>query len=354
MSQQIRFCTSSDGLRLAYAVYGQGPPLVKAAHWLTHLEHDWNSPVWRHWHEMLGRRHTVVRYDERGCGLSDREPSEISPQAWLADLEAVVDAAGVERFVLLGMSQGGPIAIEYAARHPDRVSHLVLYGTYARGKLHRPQAEDEAAALVTLTRMSKQQPTSAYRRMFTSLFIPSGTPEQMGWFDELQLLCSSADYAAESRRVRYRQDVRQLATQVKAPTLVMHSRDDALVPFEEGRLVATLIPGAELLPLDSANHVLLADEPAFAAFDTALHQFVGPGASRPSLDEILEPLTVRELEVLELIASGLTNDEIADKLFVSARTVERHLSNLYRKLGLSGKAARAAAAAWFSRRQHGR
>ena len=350
MAQWVRFCTSGDGVRLAYAVDGKGPPVVKAANWLTHLEHDWESPVWRHWLQLLTHRTTLVRYDERGCGLSDRDPPELSLDAWVADLEAVVEATGVEDFVLLGMSQGGLIAIAYAARHPRRVRRLVLYGTYARGRLRRdgpPEAREEAEALVALTRAGWWHPTPAYRRLFTSLFIPEGSEEQMGWIDELQRISTTPGYAAESRRVRYELDVTDLARAVKAPTLVLHARGDALAPFEEGRLLASLIPGADFISLESTNHILLADEPAFAVFSAAFDEFVGRhgfGAAAPAV-----ALSAREHEVLERVAAGMSNEEIAADLVLSPRTVERHLSNVYAKLGMSGKGARAAAAAWFSR-----
>lgn len=327
--------------------------MIKVANWLTHLEHDWDSPVWRHWLGMLGQRHTVVRYDERGCGLSDRNPGTVSLAAWLGDLDAVVEAAGFDRFALFGMCEGGLAAISYAARHPERVRCLVLYGTYGRGRLRRgatQEARDEAEALVSLTRRVWDEPTRAYRRLFTNLLIPDGTDEQMVWFDELQRLSSSPGHAARCRRVRYSADVTDLARQVTVPTLVLHPRDDAIVPFEEARLLATLIPDAQLVPLDSANHILLAEEPAFADLDEALHAFLGAHGPREPVTAPIEPLSVREVEVLELVAAGMSNDEIAGKLFVSARTVERHLSNVYGKLGVTGKAGRAAAAAWFTRR----
>lgn len=353
MLQRVRFCAAPDGVRLAYAVHGQGPPLVKVANWLTHVEHDWHSPVWRHWLETLGRRHTVVRYDERGCGLSDRDPPEVSLATWIGDLDTVVEAAGFDEFALLGMCEGGMVALSYAARHTEKVRCLVLYGTYGRGRLRRGAtqgAREEAEALISLTRRVWDEPTPAYRRLFTNLLIPDGTDEQMVWFDELQRLSSSPAHAARCRRVRYSADVTDLARQVTVPTLVLHSRDDAIVPFEEARLLAALIPDAQLVPLDSANHILLAEEPAFADLDEALHDFLGSHGARAGVTAPMEALSVRELEVLELVAAGMGNDEIAGKLFVSVRTVERHLSNVYRKLGVSGKAGRAAAAVWFSRR----
>ena len=347
MKQEIFFCTASDGLRLAYAISGKGPPLVKAGNWLTHLEFDWESPVWRHWMEGLSARHTLVRYDERGCGLSDREIGELSVDQWVADLESVVQAAGVEHFALLGVSGGGPVAVAYAVRYPERVSHLVLYGTYARGRGSWDAAQrEQAEVLISLVRVGWAQNNPVFRRVFTNLFIPEATPEQTEWFDELQRVTTSAENAVKLRRARQEVDVADLAPLVSAPTLVMHARDDALVPFEHGRLLATRIPGARLVTLEGRNHILLANEPAWPAFLGELHAFLG--VPEPVMAGALSDLSAREREVMELVAAGLSNEEIAERLFLSVRTVERHLSNVYAKLRVSGKAARAAAAARFS------
>jgi pimeloyl-ACP methyl ester carboxylesterase/DNA-binding CsgD family transcriptional regulator len=349
LSQEVRFCSASDGTRIAYAVHGRGPPLVRTSTWLTHLEFDWQSPVWRHWLDGLGASHTMVRYDERGCGLSDRDVSDFSLDARVSDLEAVIAAAGLERFALLGMSQGGPVAIEYAARHPDRVSHLVLYGTYARGRLERdpsPADRDHAELMISLIRMGWGRDQPVFRRLFTTLFVPDATPDQMRWFDDLQRVTTEPETAVRIRHARNRDNVTAAAARVVAPTLVTHPRDDALVTFAEGRLVATLIPGARFVPLESRNHILLADEPAWTAFRQEVERFLGAGAveTTPEAPDLAD-LSNREVAVLELVADGLGNDEIAARLFISVRTVERHLSNVYVKLGLSGRGARAAAAA---------
>ena len=350
LSQEVRFCTAPDGARIAYAIHGSGPPIVRTATWLTHLEFDWDSPVWRHWLTGLGEGNTVVRYDERGCGLSDREVDDLSLDARVADLEAVMNAAGFERAVLLGMSQGGPVAVAYAARHPERVSHLVLYATYGRGRLMRdpsPSAREHAELMISLIRMGWGQNQPAFRRLFTTLFIPDATVEQMEWFDELQRVTTEPETAVRIRHARNHDEVTREAGEVASPTLVVHPRDDALVPFSEGRLLATLIPGARFTPLESRNHVLLADEPAWAQFRAELHAFLG-STETPTRDDLPE-LSHRELDVLSLVAAGLNNEEIAARLYLSVRTVERHLSNIYVKLGVSGKAARAAAAARFER-----
>ena len=341
----MRFCTASDGVRLAYAVHGSGPPLVRVATWLSHLEFDWESPVWRHWVQRLGERHTVLRYDERGCGLSDSNIGDPSVEVWVGDLETVIDAVGLERFALLGVSQGAAIAVAYAARHPDRVSSLVLYGGYARGRRFRGQDEEEDA-IVGAIRAGWKAPNPAFRRVFGALFLPHGTPEQMAWYEDLLWRTTTAEAAAGLFRARGGLNVCDLAPQVRARTLVMHAGDDRVVPVEEGRLLATLIPDAHFVLLESANHILLEHEPAWDVFLSEIGAFLGTG-SKPGPAVAVSDLSVRELEVLELVSQGLTNEAIAGRLCLSVRTVERHLTNVYVKLGVSGKAGRAAAAALF-------
>jgi len=345
--QQIRFCTAPDGVQLAYAVSGHGPPLVRVATWLTHLDHDWESPVWRHWLDSLGQGNTLVRYDERGCGLSDREVRDLSVDAWIRDLETVVDAAGIDTFALLGISQGAAIALAYAAQHRERVSRLVLYGGYARGRRHRqPIEQRREEALISAIRAGWTDPNPVFRHLFTTLFLPEGTAEQMAWYDELQRQTASAETAVRLFEARGDIDVLELAPQVRVETLVLHTRDDRVVPADEGRLLAALIPDARLVLLESPNHILLADEPAWRTFLAEVGSFLGTRAT--PTNTAVAALSRRELEVLELVAAGLTNEEIATRLYLSARTVERHLSNIYVKLGVSGKSGRALAAAAFS------
>jgi pimeloyl-ACP methyl ester carboxylesterase/DNA-binding CsgD family transcriptional regulator len=347
VEQQIRFCTAPDGVRLAYAVHGSGPPLVRAATWLTHLDFDWESPVWRHWLHGLGDGHTIVRYDERGCGLSDRDVGDLSVGTWVADLETVVDAAGLDRFSLLGVSGGAATALVYAALHPERVTHLVLYGGFARGRrLRRPEERLQHEALIAAIRAGWVDPDPTFRHVFSMLFLPNGTPEQMAWYDDLQRRSTSAATAVRLYEARGDVDVVEFAPRVTARTLVVHARDDRVTPVDEGRLLAALIPDARLVLLESANHILLSDEPAWSSFLSEVRAFLGtePAPGRPAVED----LSARELEVLECVAAGLTNAAIAERLCLSTRTVERHLSNVYAKLRVSGKAGRAAAAARFS------
>jgi class 3 adenylate cyclase/pimeloyl-ACP methyl ester carboxylesterase len=275
VEQQVRFCTARDGVRLAFATHGHGPPLVRASTWLTHLEFDWQSPLWRHWLEGLAEGHTLVRYDERGCGLSDRDVEDLSFEAWVRDLETVVDAADLDRFALLGISHGGPVAVAYSVHHPERVSHLVLYGTYARGRLRRGHSErQEAEAMIAMVLAGWGRSAPTFRRAFTTMFVPGATAEQMNWFDELQRISTSPETAARIRLARNEEDVSDLAGQVTVPTLVLHAKDDLVVPFAEGRLLASLIPSAQFTPLEGRNHILLADEPAWPVFLSKLHAFL--------------------------------------------------------------------------------
>jgi DNA-binding winged helix-turn-helix (wHTH) protein/alpha-beta hydrolase superfamily lysophospholipase len=275
--QEIRFCTTADHTRIAYATVGSGPPLAKTANWLTHLEHEWDSPVWRHWIHAMSRHHQVVRWDERGTGLSDWNVEHLGLDAWVGDMETVVDAAGLERFALLGISQGGAVATAYAARHPDRVSHLVLCGAYARGWRFRNNPADTEArtALLDLTRLGWGQKNPTFRQLFTSRFIPDAGAAEMEWFSDLQRVSTSPENAARLMDAFSYLDVRSLLHTVKAPTIVFHAREDGVVPFEEGRLLAAGIPNSTLVPLPSRNHLILEREPAWDLFLRELGSFLG-------------------------------------------------------------------------------
>lgn len=342
MDQRIRLCTTADDVRIAYARSGGGPPLVKTANWLTHLEFDWNSPVWRHWLTELSSGLTLIRYDERGCGLSDWDVPEMSFQSWIRDLEAVVEHAGLERFPLLGVSQGAAVAVAYAAQHPERVTGLVLYGGYARGRLKRdpsPAARKEAEALRDLIAIGWGRENPAFRQVFATLLLPQGSPEQLESLTELQRVSTNVQNALSIERTSYYIDVRDLAREVTARTLVLHSRGDEMIPFSEGRELAALIPGAEFVPLDSPNHVLLEGEPAWLRFLQAVRDFLGVGRPTADLDRKPFPdLTGREREVLEAVAHGLSNDEIADKLSISSKTVRNHITRIFRKLDVDRRA----------------
>jgi pimeloyl-ACP methyl ester carboxylesterase len=276
LRQTIRFCTATDGARIAYSTVGSGPPLVKAANWLNHLEYEWESPVWKHWIAEIAARHVFVRYDERGNGLSDWNVPDFSFDAWVRDLETVVDAMGVERFALLGISQGGAVAATYAARHPDRVSHLILYGSYARGWHFRgdAQAIDAHIALINLMRLGWGKNNPAFRQIFTSRFIPDAGPKEMEWFDDLQRISVSPENAARFMEEFASADARAVLSDVKAPTIVFHCQDDGVVPFNEGRLLAASIAGARFVSLPSRNHLILEHEVAWKIFLRELGDFL--------------------------------------------------------------------------------
>ena len=342
--QRIRFCQAPDGVRIALAESGEGPPIVKAANYLTHLEFDWDSPVWRHWLDALSSDHRLIRYDERGCGLSDWDIEDFSLDAWVADLETVVDSLRLERFPLLGISQGGAVAIAYAVRHPERVTCLVLYGAYALGRLRRsttPEQHQEAVTLLDLIRLGWGQDNPAFRQVFTTLFMPDATPEQTRSLNELQRRTTSSANAVLFEEAFYALDVTDLARRVPVPTLILHARNDAMIPFDEGRRLAGLIPDSTFVPLDSRNHILVESEPAWARFVEEVRAFVDDTPTgRPPLGgrDVVGGLSPREQEVLELISQGLGNAEIAERLFISPHTLRNHITNVFAKLNAGTRA----------------
>ena len=272
LQQEVHFCTASDGVRIAYAVAGRGPPLVKAANWLNHLEYDWQSPIWSELLHELAASHWLVRYDERGNGLSDWDVDDISFEAFVRDLESVVDAAGLERFALLGISQGCAVSIVYAIRHPERISHLVLHGGFARGRARRDL--EHARTLLSLVKQGWGQENPAFRQFFTSLFLPEGTPEQMQWFNDLQRITTSPENAVRIMQATGELDISDLLPQVRVPTLVLHCRNDAAVVLDEGRRLAAGIPGAKFVALESRNHLVLESEPAWEKFIGEIKTFL--------------------------------------------------------------------------------
>lgn len=283
LKQDIRYCRSGDGVRLAYAIAGSGPPLVKAGNWLHHLEYDWESPVWRHVLSGLAKDHTLIRYDARGNGLSDWEAGELSLDAWVNDLETVVEATGVERFPLLGISQGCAVSIAYAVRHPERVSHLILYGGYVLGaKKRTPHEKDKREAMLTLARLEWGSDNPAFRQLFTGNFMPDATPDQADCFNELQRRTTSPEYAARYMDVTGDFDIRELLPEVRASTLVMHVRDDLMVPLEQGRALATGIPGARFVSFPGANHFFLEHETASRQFFEEVRSFLEAAAAPQS------------------------------------------------------------------------
>ena len=339
LRQHVRYLTASDGVRLAWAEAGSGPPLVKAANWLTHLEYEWQSPIWRHWIQFFSSHTRFVRYDERGCGMSGWYGGGLNVEQWIADLGAVIDAAAAaEPVTLLGISQGGAACMGYAIRHPERVARLILYGAYARGALRRgtPTTQNAYRAMIDLARASWGHDNPTFRQVFTSRFIPGGTQEQLNWFNDLCAKTTPAEIAALILESRGLMDVTALLPEVRVPTLVLHASGDNVVPLEEGRLLASAIPGAEFVEVDSRNHILLEQEPAWQRFQEAVLAFLSTGG--PAGDSVFAALSTRERQVLALIADGLSNTDIADRLSISEKTVRNHASNIFDKLGVWSRA----------------
>lgn len=275
--QHIAYCYARDGVRLAYGVTGEGPPLVRAANWMTHLGYDIESPVWRHWVRDLAARRTFIRYDERGCGLSDWDAADFTFEDWVNDLDTIVQSVGLERFPLLGVSQGGAVAVAYAARNPERVSHLILCGAYARGRAVRAMSDQEkrAAALdLDLARVGWGRDDPAFRQVFAAQFLPDGTREDWEAFDHLQRRTTSPENAVRFLEQFAGIDVRDLARSVTCPTLIMHSRDDRRVPLRYGEELAALISDARLVALASNNHLLTETEPAWQVFCDEVEAFL--------------------------------------------------------------------------------
>lgn len=338
MRPQVQFCTSSDGVRLAYAVSGRGPLMVRAPHWFTHLEHDWSNPAMKPWVEDLSKRYTLLRFDQRGTGLSDRDVPEISFEAHVRDLEAVIDAAGFDRFALIGLSQGSAFSIAYAARHPERVSHLILCGGFVRGWARRDAGGEYLASRecqVQLIELGWGNADPSFRQVFSTQFMPDAPIESIRRFNEYMPLTSSAKTAAAIFSNNGQIDVQEDAKRVRSPTLVLHGRGDVRIPFEEGRRMAGLIPGARFVTLETRNH-LMQDEPAWRVFLDSVAGFYPP--VQQAADAVqFEGLTGRETEVLELIAQGLDNAQIAARLALSEKTVRNNITHIFDKIGVENR-----------------
>jgi pimeloyl-ACP methyl ester carboxylesterase/DNA-binding CsgD family transcriptional regulator len=337
--QQVRFLKASDGVNLAWAESGRGPVVVKAANWLTHLEYELDSPVWRHWIEFFSDHFRFIRYDERGCGMSEWRCGNLSLEQWTSDLSQVIDAAQPAGPVaLLGISQGAASCILYAIAHPERVSHLILYGGYARGAALRETEDTRVAysAMIDLARVAWGMDNPTFRQVFTSRFIPGGTQEQLQWWNDLCLKTTNGEIFARLLQARSVVDITSVLDQVRVPTLVLHAQNDQVVAVAEGRMLASAIPGAEFVLLDSANHVLLEHEPAWQRFCDAVLSFVK--TERKQEDAAFSALSARERDVLALIAQGLSNTEIAERLAISEKTVRNHASNVFDKLGVWSRA----------------
>jgi pimeloyl-ACP methyl ester carboxylesterase/DNA-binding CsgD family transcriptional regulator len=341
--QQIRFCVSRDGTRIAYAACGTGPPLLWLSHWVRHLDLDWECSVWRPWLSLLTRRHTLIRYDYRGCGLSDRKDVEFSIEKHIEDVEAVVEAAGLENFALLAQAGGGFVALPYAARHPQRVARLILHGCQARGRLVRgmpAEAAKESEAVFKLAEFGWRTEGVTYGQFFTTLHMPEASADQCRAYSDLLRLTTSPANAVALLRVFFEADVLEAAPRVRCPTLVLHAREDPIIPFDEGRLVASLIAGARFVPLESRNSILQETEPAWEPFVDAIEEFLPAPQpkSSGSLNALLGDLTAREDQVLELIAQGLDNGTIGLRLGISERTARNHASTIFSKLGVKKRA----------------
>jgi pimeloyl-ACP methyl ester carboxylesterase/DNA-binding CsgD family transcriptional regulator len=343
-AQQIRFCTSRDGTRIAYAICGSGPLLIWVQHWLHHLESDWNSPVWRPWLSKLAQRHTLVRFDWRGCGLSDREGVEFSHDKYDDDLEAVVTAIGARQFALFGMSDGGASTMSCAVRHPDRVSRLVLLNSQSRGLFVRNSAPDLVADMQARFRvfeLSRPNGVPAFKRFHASVLMPDASAAQISSHSDLLHLTTLPANAVALIRTFLEYDVTATIEQVRCPTLVMHTRGNSLIPFEEGRRVAALIPGARFLPLESQNHILVETESAWQQCVEAIDDFLPSEPAKPvdvAASPRLENLTTREHQVLERVAQGLDNAAIGRQLGISEKTVRNQVSIIFSKLDVNSRA----------------
>ena len=342
MKQSIRLTRSRDGITLGWAEAGEGPALVKAANWLTHLEYDLDSPVWRHWVRFFAEHYRFIRYDERGSGMSEWDVAYVKSAEEHRDLETIIEVARPQKpFVLLGISQGAAEALRYTAEHPQDVSHLLLYGGYVQGKFRRGdrEAEQRERAVLELTRLGWGKDNPVFRQLFTSRFIPRASEEQLRWFNELCRRTTTPEIATRLLELRAQIEVTHLLPRIAVPTLVIHARDDEAVPLSQARLIASGIRDARFVELESKNHILLEDEPAWARFKQVVLEFTGRAAETPTgEDPSFATLSARERDVLVQLANGRSNLEIGRELFISEKTVRNHVTKIFEKLGVRSRA----------------
>jgi pimeloyl-ACP methyl ester carboxylesterase/DNA-binding CsgD family transcriptional regulator len=336
----VRYCTAADGVRIAFEQLGSGPPILKSSNWMSHLDEDRASPLWRHWIELLSDGRQLTRFDGRGFGLSEREPANLGFEGMLADMEAVADAARLARFPILGFCHGGPLAIAYANRHPERVSALVLCGTYAQGRAVRdPSPEDHAERemLLRMIDVGWGSDSRAYRQVFATRALPEADAQAVASYCAIQRASATPEQARRLTELFWHIDVLAELETLRCPTLVLHARRDDLVPLAQGQLLAQRIPGARFVALDSANHDLQADEPAWPVLAQAVREFLAEHGGVPVRADHrdLAQLSPREREVLDHLARGLDNEEIAQALFLSEKTVRNHVSAIFSKLDFS-------------------
>lgn len=338
-SQEIRFCRSRDGTRIAYGVCGKGPPLFFAPHWAHHLEYDWRNPAWRHWLALLTRHNTVIWHDWRGCGLSDRDDVELSFERYVEDYEAVIAAARLESFPIVGISNGAIFGAVYAARHPEQVTRLVLCGCQGRGRLTEltDKQLEEVHARWKVFQLGWADEHLAYRQFLSATHIPNASTEQRYPFNDLTRKATSPDKLVPLLDSLGRADLREILPHIRCPTLLLHARSDFVIPFDEGRMAAGLIPGARFVPLDTTNHILLDSEPSWRQFVELFNDFMPPPVAGPA-SQSFDDLSSREREVLEFVAQGLDNDGISARLKISEKTVRNHVSAIFSKLGMSNRA----------------
>ena len=335
LQQDIRFCTSADGVKIASTSTGTGPPIIRAGTWLSHLDCDARHEEPQAYIRALSRRFTYLRYDSRGCGLSDRKLPSLTFEDGVNDLEAVVASRGLKKFALIGTSMGAAISIAYAVRHPDQVSHLILSSGFATSVFSTPNASqkaiDEAGLVIKSAEIGWNNPKSIFRKLFVAQLLGNPTPEQQRELEERMQLSMTPEMAAAYLRNNYAINVRELCAQVDVPTLVFHCRKDEMIGFEQGRKMASLIPGARFVALEAQGHILLSTEPAMRVFEAELGVFLGNTGPPPQL-------TPRQAEVLRAVAQGHTDKEVAKALNLSPRTVEMHVSGAMKALHCSTRA----------------